>query len=187
VKRRFGCALVALVLAAAVARADEGARPGGAGPGGAGPGGVASGGPGPDDGRGRREEAFRIVDAYVVSHLQESLALGDEQYVKVLPLVTKLQGDRRDFFLARGRVIREMRHLLRAGGGSEAELVGKLGELKRLESEGPARVKTDSDALDAALTPLQQAKFRLLELEVEQRMRELMGRARPGGGRGPRN
>jgi hypothetical protein len=123
----------------------------------------------------------------VISHLQESLGLSDEQYVKVLPLVTKLQGDRREYFLGRGPVIREMRRLLRAGGGSEAQLVEKLGELKRLESEGPARTRSDTDALDAALTPLQQAKFRLLELEVEQRMRELMGRARPGSGRGSRD
>jgi hypothetical protein len=37
------------------------------------------------------------------------------------------------------------------------------------------------------LTPLQQAKFRVLELEVEQRMRELIRRARPREGeRAPR-
>jgi hypothetical protein len=172
VKSRLGFVLVALVMAAAVAHAEDDAR---------------SGGAARDEGRGRREEAFRIVDAYVISHLQESLGLSDEQYVKVLPLVTKLQGDRREYFLSRGRVIREMRRLLHAGGGSEAQLVEKLGELKRLESEGPAGTRSDTDALDAALTPLQQAKFRLLELEVEQRMRELMGRARPGSGRRPRD
>ena len=37
-----------------------------------------------------------MVDAYVVSHLQESLGLSDAQYAKALPLVTKLQADRRD-------------------------------------------------------------------------------------------
>ncbi len=167
-KSRFGFALIALLMAAGLAQAGEEKAP-------------------REETRGRRDEAVRIVDAYVVSPLQESLALSDEQYLKVLPLVTKLQNDRRDFFLARGRVIREMRRSLHAGGGSEAALVEKLGELKRLENEGPARVKSDTDALDAALTPLQQAKFRLLELEVEQRMRDLMGRARPGPGRGPRD
>ena len=58
-----------------------------------------------------------MVDAYVVSHLQESLGLSDEQYVKVLPLVTKLQGDRREYFLGRGHVIREMRRLAARGRG----------------------------------------------------------------------
>ncbi len=170
-RTRCGVVVGALVLAASVAGAQEGPRP------------VA---PLPEEGRGRREEAFRIVDAYVISHLQESLALSSDQYVKVLPLVTRLQNDRREFFLGRGRVIREMRRLLHAGGGSETDVIAKLGELKRLESEGPARVKSDADALDAVLSPLQQAKFRLLELEVEQRMRELMGRARPNAARPPR-
>ena len=41
------------------------------------------------------------------------------------------------------------------------------------------------EALDAALTPLQQAKYRLLELEVEQRMRDLMNRVREGRRSGP--
>lgn len=161
-----------MLMAAAVAQAEQDGKPGRTAR---------------EEGRGRREEAFRMVDAYVVSHLQESLALSDEQYVKVLPLVTKLQGDRREHILGRGRVIREMRRLLRAGGGSEAALVEKLGELKRLESEGPSRAKSDMDALDAALTPIQQAKFRLLELEVELRMRELLGHARPGSGRRPQD
>jgi hypothetical protein len=172
VKSRFGLVLVTLVVAAAVAHAEDDGK---------------SGRAGRDEGRGRREEAFRMVDAYVISHLQESLGLSDEQYVKVLPLATKLQGDRREYIIGRSRVIREMHRLLHAGGGSEAELVEKLGELKRLENEGPVRTKSDMDALDAALTPLQQAKFRLLELEVERRMRELMGRARPGSGRGLRD
>lgn len=170
-KRRIGCVLVAL-LVAAVAPAEDASKPGKAAR---------------EEARARREEAFRIVDAYVVSNLQDSLGLSDEQYVRVLPLVTKLQSDRRDYFLGRGRMIREMRRLLHAGG-SEAALVEKLGELKRLESEGLARTRSDSDALDAALTPLQQAKFRLLEVEVERRMRELTGRARLGpAGQRPRD
>ena len=34
-----------------------------------------------------REEIFRMIDAYVVSNMQESLGLSDEQFVKLLPLV----------------------------------------------------------------------------------------------------
>ena len=32
-----------------------------------------------------------MVDAYVVSNLQESLGLSDEQFAKAIPLVKKLQ------------------------------------------------------------------------------------------------
>jgi hypothetical protein len=138
-------------------------------------------------GESRREEAFRMVDAYLVSNLQESLGLTEEQYVKVLPLVNKLQTARREFFMARWRLVREMRRSLRSGSATEAQVLEKLKELKELETEGPARTRSQMEALDAALTPIQQAKYRLLELEVEQRMRELMGHARqPRGGRTPR-
>ncbi len=62
-----------------------------------------------------------------------------------------------------------------------------LRQLKEVETGGSERVRLVMSDLDAALSPLQQAKFRLLELEVEQRVRELMGRARPRvGGRGQR-
>jgi hypothetical protein len=62
-----------------------------------------------------REEAFKMVDAYIVSNLQESLALTNEQFVDVLPLVRKLQADRREFYLSRARALR------RLGSGSPPE------------------------------------------------------------------
>ena len=67
--------LAALVLAAGTAHAQE------------------------DQRRHDREEAFRMVDAYVVSHLQESLGLSDEQFAKAVPLVTKLQRERREYLM----------------------------------------------------------------------------------------
>jgi hypothetical protein len=136
-----------------------------------------------DEGQGpgreaRRDEAFKMVDAYIVSQLQESLGLTDAQFAKALPLVKKLQTDRREYFLGRARLLREMRRMLRSGSATEAEVVAKLKELKALDDEGPAKTRKDLDALDAVLSEIQQAKYQVLELEVEQRMRELMSRAR---------
>jgi hypothetical protein len=142
----------------------------------------------PRPGEAKREEVFRLVDAYVVSNLQDGLGLSDDQFVTVLPLVKKLQTERRDYLLGRARMLRELRRLMRAGNPPEPAIVRELGELKALESDGPARVKRSADALDAALSPVQQVKFRLLELEVEQRMRALLrrpGAARPGSMRSP--
>jgi hypothetical protein len=128
--------------------------------------------------RSGREEAFRMVDAYVVSNLQESLDLSDEQFAKAIPLVKKLQHDRRDYLIERGRATREMRRLLRQGGAVEPQVLELLKQVKALETEGPERSRRNLEALDALLTPIQQAKYRVLESEVEQRMRELMNRAR---------
>jgi hypothetical protein len=134
-----------------------------------------------------RREAFRVVDAYVVSNLQESLGLSDAEFVRVLPLVKKLQTGRREHLMARGRLLRQLRQQLRSGAAAEAEVRKTLDELKDVEASAPERTRKDAAELDAALTPLQQAKFRVLELEVEQRLRELMGRARERtGGRRPR-
>jgi hypothetical protein len=129
-----------------------------------------------------RTEAFKMVDAYVMSNLQESLGLSDEQFAKAIPLVKKLQTERREYFFERTRKVREMRRLLREGGATEGQVLELLRQVKALDGDGPAQTQKNLEALDAVLTPLQQAKFRVLELEVEQRMRELVRRARPREG-----
>jgi Spy/CpxP family protein refolding chaperone len=139
-------------------------------------------------GRGeRRAEAFKMVDAYVMSNLQESLGLTDEQFAKAFPLARKLQTERREYYAERTRKLREMRRLLREGGAPEAQVLELLRQVKALDAEGPSAARKNLEALDAVLTPVQQAKFRVLELEVELRMRELVNRARPRSGtRAPR-
>jgi hypothetical protein len=125
-----------------------------------------------------RHEALRVVDAYVMSNLQPSLGLTDAEYVKVLPLVQKLQASRREYLLGRMRLIRQLRRQLRSGAAGEADVQKTLHELKRVETSGVERTRADAAELDRVLSPLQQAKFRVLELEVEQRLRDLMSRAR---------
>jgi len=143
------------------------------------------------EGGGRfRDEAVRMVDAYVVSNLQESLGLSDDQFTRLLPLVMKLHNNRREAVRRRLQSLRELRRLLAAGGATEAQVEERLRELKKLEAEEPALMRRDLEAVDAALSPLQQAKFRVLEAEVEQKIRSLRERMRmerrPGGqGRRP--
>ena len=125
------------------------------------------------EGPGRaRDEAFKIVDAYVVSNLQESLGLTDEQFTRLLPLVMKLHNDRRDLVHRRLQSLRELRRLLASGAATEAQVGERLRDVKKLEVDEPAMLRRDRDAVDAALSPLQQAKFRVLESEVEQKIRD---------------
>ena len=126
-----------------------------------------------------RDEAIRMVDAYIAGKLRDSLGLNDQQVARVLPLVTQLHRDRREAFHSRMQSLREMRRLLASGAATEAEVEQKLLELKRMENEEPLRLRRNREAVDAALTPLQQAKFRVLEAEVEQKIRALR-HGRPG-------
>jgi uncharacterized protein (DUF2236 family) len=119
-----------------------------------------------------------MVDAYIVANLQESLGLSDRQYAEVIPLVKRLQTQRRDYFESRWQAQRELRRLLRSGSATEAQVETALEKLKQIEADGPEKVRRALASLDSALTPLQQAKYRVFELDVEQRLRELMRRAR---------
>jgi hypothetical protein len=134
-----------------------------------------------------RDEAFKMVDAYVVSNLQESLGLSDDQFAKAVPLVSRLQKDRRELARRRMEALQEMRRLLGSGAATEARVVEALKGVKAAEAEERAAVQRDLEALDAVLTPVQQAKYRLLEVEVDRRIRELMtqlrGGQRPAAGR----
>jgi len=95
--------------------------------------------------------------------------------------IQKLQAERREYYFERTRTAREMRRLLQRGGATEAQVLELLRRLKALDEDGPARTRKNLEALDAMLNPLQQAKYRVLELDVEQRMRELLNRVRPRG------
>jgi Spy/CpxP family protein refolding chaperone len=133
----------------------------------------AQGAPRSGAGRPARDELFKMIDAYIVSNLQESLSLTDEQFVKLLPLVKKRQATRRDFAQRRREAIGEMRRLLESGTATELRIGDLLKALKAQEVDEPLALRRDADAVDAVLSPLQQAKLRILEARVEQRLREL--------------
>jgi hypothetical protein len=125
-----------------------------------------------------RDDIAKMIDAYIISNLQEGLGLSDEQFVKLLPLVKRLQTDRHLFAQRRQRTVQELRRLMQSGGATDARVSELLRELKAVEAEEPTAIRRDRDALDAALSPLQQAKYRLMEVELERRLRELLTQAR---------
>jgi len=124
-----------------------------------------------------RDETFRLMDAYMISNLQESLGLTDDQFAKALPLVKKLQADRREFAKRRMQALRVLRKSLSSGAGTEAVVSDQLKELKAASADERAGTLRNLDALDAILTPLQQAKYRVFEAEVDIRLRHLLARS----------
>lgn len=135
---------------------------------------LAAGAAGAQERGAARDEAFKMVDAYLLSNLQESLGLSDTQYVKLLPLVKAQQNERRANVQRRQQALLELRRELKTGRATEASVAGLLEEAKKAESEGPAAQARQQQAIDALLTPVQQAKYRVLEAEVEQKVRALL-------------
>ena len=123
-----------------------------------------------------RDETFRLMDAYLISNLQESIGLSDDQFAKALPLVKKLQADRRDCAMRRLKAIRMLRKSLNSGSATEASVADLLKELKSATSDERSSAARNIEALDANFTPLQQAKYRVFEAEVDMRLRHLLAR-----------
>jgi hypothetical protein len=131
----------------------------------------------------RRDEMFKMVDAYLAMNIEDKLGLSNEQFTRVLPLVRRASADKRRFAERRTDLLRDIRERLESGGATEAQVGQSLKELKALEEEEPATLRRDREAIDQTLTVVQQAKLRVLQLEVERRIRALMqGR---GQGVGP--
>jgi len=124
-----------------------------------------------------RDETFRLMDAYLISNLQESVGLTDEQFTKALPLVKKLQSDRRDFARRRMQALRSLRKTLVSGAATEASVADLLKDVKNASAEERAATVRNAEALDAVLTPLQQAKYRVFEAELDIRLRHLLARS----------
>ncbi len=124
-----------------------------------------------------RDETFRLMDAYLISNLQESLGLTDEQFGKALPLVKKLQSDRRDYAKRRMQALRLLRKTLLSGSATEASVVDLLKDLKNASAEERAGTLRNLEVLDVVLTPIQQAKYRVFEAEVDLRLRHLLARS----------
>jgi hypothetical protein len=65
---------------------------------------------------------------------------------------------------------------LESGTATEAQIGEQLSGLKTIDADDRAKLAKDLEAIDAELTVVQQAKFRVLEHAVERRFFELMKR-----------
>ena len=86
--------------------------------------------------------------------------------------------------LRRNQPLMELRRLLASGGATEPRVRELLAQIKSAETEEPGLLRKDRDAIDAALSPIQQAKFRVMEMEIEHKIRELMTQVRQQQRRG---
>jgi hypothetical protein len=127
-----------------------------------------------------RDEVFKMVDAYIAMNLEQALGLSPEQFTRVLPLVKKLQTDRRHFTEQRHEKTSEIRRRLHSGGATESQVATLVRDLRALETEEPIVLGRDRNAIDAALSVVQQAKFRVLEVEIDVKIRTLARRNRGG-------
>ena len=74
--------------------------------------------------------------------------------------------------------LREMTNPRLPQTATEADVKQRLAELQELEARSAAEARKAYNAIDEVLNPMQQARFRVLEEQIERRKLELVTRAR---------
>lgn len=126
-------------------------------------------------------QVHQLFDAMLVMQAQDALALSDPQYAQFVTRLRVLQDARRRNQQDRVRLMGELQKLSNPRNPKpvdQSELTRRLSALQELESRQAADLRRAYDGIDEMLNPLQQARFRVLEEQIERRKLELVGRAR---------
>jgi len=124
----------------------------------------------------------QLFDAMLVMQAQDALALSEQQYAQFVARLKVLQDTRRRSQQERLRLINELQRMTnpRNAGATapESDIKVRLSALQELEGRSAAELRKAYNAVDEGLNPLQQARFRVLEENIERRKLQLVGRAR---------
>ena len=134
-----------------------------------------------------RAEFQQMMEAYVLSKLQDALGLSDEQYAQMVVAQKKLHDARRSHRRERQRLLRQLHREVDLDDADE-RLAATIAELSSLDESHRGELRERIDVIDQILSVRQQAKYRLLEVELERRMQRLIQgvRQRRRGAEGPR-
>ena len=130
------------------------------------------------DSQPNREEVEGMMEAYILSKLQDALELSDDEYGRMVVAQKKLQDTRREYRRSRARVLRQMHQTLRREQAAEEELEPLLGELDSIRDTFYADEKARYAAIDEILDIRQRARYRILETEIQRRLQQLMRQVR---------
>jgi hypothetical protein len=126
-------------------------------------------------------EIQRLFDAMLVADAQQALGLSDRQFPDFITRLRALQETRRGNLIQRVKLMAELQRLSNPRAATppdEAALKERLTALQELESRSAAELRRAYNQIDDVLDVRQQARFRVLEEQLERRKLELLMRAR---------
>lgn len=127
-------------------------------------------------------EVVNMLDAYAIVQAQEALQLGDPQYGEFVARLKRLQQTRRRNLQQRAAILQELRRLSAPAVAQvdEPAIRERLKALADHDDRAAGEIRKAYLALDEILDARQQARFRLLEEQLERRKIDLLQRARQG-------
>jgi hypothetical protein len=137
-------------------------------------------GPGaaPEDENVTPGEIRRIFDSYALMQAQDFLKITEDQFPKFLTRFKALQDVRRRTLQEHNRQLQELRKASNDPQADEAQLKERIKALQDIRDRSQADMRKAYEAIDQVLDVRQQARFRIFEENMEQRMLQLIGRAR---------
>lgn len=127
-------------------------------------------------------ELERWLDSYVLIQAQDALKVTEAQFPRFLQRLNALQATRRRNAAARRQILLTIGRQLRAMPVDEPGMREQLRALRDRDVRAADELRKAYEALDEVLAPVQQARFRLFEQQVERRQIELLMKARERAG-----
>jgi hypothetical protein len=123
-------------------------------------------------------EVRKMFDSYALMQAQEQLKISNEQFPKFLMQFKALQELRRTATQERNKILQELRQGAADTKVNDAQLKDHLKALRDIEEKSHGDMRKAYDEIDKVLDVRQQARFRVFEQQMEQRMLQLVSRAR---------
>ncbi len=118
-----------------------------------------------------------MVEGLFIGQFQEQVQVSDEQYVKILPLLRQgidaLRTNANRSLVAQNR----LRQLINSSANEDA-LNAQIQEVDEADRQTRAAQQLFLSKIDPFLTTVQKARFRMFQSTFDQRLRELVVRAR---------
>ena len=129
-----------------------------------------------------------VIEGFYVSRVQRELDLDDSQFARLLPALRESLEERNALGQRRTRAFNALRRALREDETTDEELDRLVRELDEAESRLRAVQEELLKNVDPALSSRQRARMRIIQPNVEERIRSLIERSRnpnrpppPGG------
>jgi hypothetical protein len=122
----------------------------------------------------------QLLQAFYVSEFQRQVGVNDEQAARFRRILMQWLQQRREVLARRNTAVDDLRRML-ARGAPESEILRQMDAVDQADNQARNADRRLTNQVDPILTPAQQARFRLFQVDMEQRVRELLDQARQPG------